>query len=406
MYIKRALEQSIINISGSFPVVLLTGARQVGKTTMLKKLGGEKRSYVTLDDPMVRELAVTDPALFFQRYTPPLLIDEIQYAPQLLPYIKIMVDRERKNGQFWLTGSQVFHLMKGVSESLAGRVGIVYLLGLSRAEIMDQSHHSGFVPRGNELKNANKLAMPLDLKTLYEEIYRGGMPAVFVDKKINLEVFFSSYVQTYLERDIKDLTQVGDELVFFRFLTAAAARTAQEVNYASLAGDVGISEPTAKQWLSILVSSGIVYLLEPYFNNTLKRLIKRPKMYFLDTGLCAYLTKWTSAETLEVGAMSGAFFETWVVTEIIKSYYFQGKRPPLCYYRDKDQKEIDLLIIEDNKVYPLEIKKSANPGREAIKHFAVLARTPLEIAGGGIICLCNDLIPINEQYWFIPVKVL
>jgi len=406
VYIKRALEQSIINISSSFPVVLLTGARQVGKTTMLKKLGGEKRSYVTLDDPMVRELAVTDPALFFQRYIPPLLIDEIQYAPQLLPYIKIMVDRERKNGQFWLTGSQVFHLMKGVSESLAGRVGIVNLLGLSRAEIMEQSHHSGFVPQSNELKNINKQAMPLDLKTLYEEIYRGGMPAVFVDKKINLEVFFSSYVQTYLERDIKDLTQVGDELVFFRFLTAVAARTAQEVNYASLAGDVGISEPTAKQWLSILVSSGIVYLLEPYFNNTLKRLIKRPKMYFLDTGLCAYLTKWTSAETLEVGAMSGAFFETWVVTEIIKSYYFQGKRPLLCYYRDKDQKEIDLLIIEDNKVYPLEIKKSANPGREAIKHFAVLARTPLEIAGGGIICLCNDLIPINEQYWFIPVKVL
>ncbi|HBK53767.1 DUF4143 domain-containing protein [Syntrophomonas wolfei] len=190
------------------------------------------------------------------------------------------------------------------------------------------------------------------------------------------------------------------------FFDCGRARTAQEANYASLAGDVGISEPAAKQWLSILVSSGIVYLLEPYFKNTLKRLIKRPKMYFLDTGLCAYLTKWTSAETLEAGAMSGVFFETWVVTEIIKSYYYQGKRPTLCYYQDKDQKEIDLLIIEDNKVYPLDIKKSANPGREAIKHFAVLAKTPLEIAGGGIICLCNDLIPINELYWFIPVKVL
>ena len=178
------------------------------------------------------------------------------------------------------------------------------------------------------------------------------------------------------------------------------------MNYAALASDTGISEPTAKQWLSILVSSGIVYLLEPYFNNTLKRLIKRPKLYFLDTGLCAYLTKWMSAETLEAGAMSGAFFETWVVTEIIKSYYFQGKRPPLCYYRDKDQREIDLLIIEDHKIYPIEIKKNANPGRDAIKHFTVLEKTQLEIADGGVICMCNDLIPIDAHYWFIPVKLL
>jgi len=406
MYIKRTTEEIILNISSSFPVVLLTGPRQVGKTTMLKKLGGDERSYVSLDDPMVRELATSDPALFLQRYTPPLLIDEIQYAPQLLPHIKMIVDAERKNGQFWLTGSQMFHLMKGVSESLAGRVGIVNLLGLSHAEIMGKSHQREFIPHTDVIKNKIKKANHIDLRTVYGEIYKGGMPAVIVDNNMNTDIFFSSYVQTYLQRDIKDLTQVGDELAFFRFLCAVAARTAQEVNYAALASDTGISEPTAKQWLSILVSSGIVYLLEPYFNNTLKRLLKRPKMYFLDTGLCAYLTKWTSAETLEAGAMSGAFFETWVVTEIIKSYYFQGKRPPLCYYRDKDQREIDLLIIEDHKVYPIEIKKSANPGRDSIKHFAVLEKTQLEIAGGGVICMCNDLTPIDAHYWFIPVKLL
>ncbi|MDD3270190.1 MAG: ATP-binding protein, partial [Syntrophomonadaceae bacterium] len=405
MYINRTAEKTVMNISNTFPVLLLTGPRQVGKTTMLKKLAGDDRNYVSLDDPMVRELATTDPALFLQRYTPPLLIDEIQYAPQLLSYIKIIVDREGEKGRFWLTGSQMFHLMKGVSESLAGRVGIVNLLGLSYAESLGNRVHNEFVPDIEGLKIRNKEAATIDLKMVYGKIYKGGMPAVYVENDINMDIFFSSYVQTYLQRDIKDLTQVGDELAFFRFLCTVAARTAQEVNYSSLANDTGISEPTAKQWLSILVSSGIVYLLEPYFNNTLKRLIKRPKMYFMDTGLCAYLTKWTSAETLEAGAMSGAFFETWVVTEIIKSYYFQGKRPPLCYYRDKEQREIDLLIIKDQKVYPLEIKKSANPGRDAIKNFSVLRKTQLEIAGGGVICMYDDLIPIDTNYWFIPVKL-
>lgn len=401
MYINRAMEKTVLNIQASFPVLLITGPRQVGKTTLLKRLAEPHRRYVTLDDPMLRELAVTDPALFLQRFEPPVLIDEIQYAPQLLPHLKMYVDQHQHNGDFWLTGSQMFHLMKNASESLAGRVGIVNLLGLANSELMEQITKP-FTTKPTELLEKLKTAKPLKLSAVYERIYKGSMPALYASDNINTEIFFSSYIQTYLQRDIKDLTQVGDELSFFRFLTCVAARTGQMVNYAEMAKDTGISPPTAKQWLSILVSSGIVTLVEPYFNNTLKRISKAPKIYFLDTGLCAYLTKWTTPEALETGAMSGAFFETWVVGEIIKSYYNAGKRPPLYYYRDKDQREIDLLIHENNLLYPIEIKKSGSPSPNAVKHFGVLANFGLEVGTGSVICLTNDLLPLDENNWYVP----
>lgn len=401
MYINRDLEKVVLRASKSFPVVLITGPRQVGKTTMLERLADDNRKYVTLDNPMARDIAVNDPALFIQRYAPPVIIDEIQYAPELLPCIKMYVDQHKNKGDFWLTGSQMFHLMNNVSESLAGRVGIINMLGFSNSELSGNSgtpYKTDFTILCDKLKTAKKQ----NLKEVYNRIFKGSMPAIYETEQ-DLEQFYSSYVNTYLQRDIKDLTQVGDELAFFRFLTCCAARTSQMVNYADIAKDVGISPPTAKQWLSILVSSGIVTLVEPYFNNTLKRIIKSPNMYFLDTGLCAYLTRWTNADSLEISAMSGAFFETYVVSEIIKSYYNAGKRPPIFYYRDTDNKEIDLIIEENGTLYPIEIKKSGNPKKDAIKHFSVLEKTGLTIGTGNVICLCSDVLPIDKMNYFVPI---
>lgn len=405
MYINRSMEKTVLGIQNSFPVLLITGPRQVGKTTMLKKLSNGNRQYVTLDDPLLRELAVLDPALFLQRFEPPVIIDEIQYAPELLPYIKMYVDENRRNGDFWLTGSQMFHLMKNVSESLAGRVGIINMLGLSNSEIMNQVSVP-FTTKPEEIMKKLKLTKHLNLNEIFKIVYKGSMPALYADENVSTNIFFSSYVQTYLQRDVKDLTQVGDELSFLRFLSSVAARTSQMVNYADMAKDTGISAPTAKQWLSILVSSGIIVLVEPYFNNALKRIIKSPKMYFLDTGLCAYLTKWTTPEVLEAGAMAGAFFESWVVSEIFKSYYNAGQRPPIYYYRDKDQREIDLIIHENDTLYPIEIKKSGNPSKDSIKHFNVFANTNVKVGNGSVICLSNNLIPIDKKNWFVPAWLI
>ncbi len=404
MYIDRNMESVILDANKAFPVLLITGPRQVGKTTMLKKLAENGRKYVTLDNPMAREIAVKDPELFMQRYEPPIIIDEIQYAPELLPYIKMYVDEHKSKGDFWLTGSQMFHLMKNVSESLAGRVGIINMLGLSTNEIKGNTG-APYKTDFNSLYEKMKITNKQGLVEVYDRIFKGSMPALYETEQ-NLELFYSSYVDSYLQRDIKDLTQVGDELAFMRFMVCCAARTSQMVNYADIAKDVGISPPTAKQWLSILVSSGIVVLIEPYFNNALKRIIKAPNMYFLDTGLCAYLTRWTSSETLEVSAMSGAFFETYVVSEIIKSYYNAGKRPPIFYYRDTDNKEIDLIIEQDNILYPIEIKKSGNPKRDATKHFEVLEKTGKEIGTGNVICLCSDILPIDKNNYFVPVWLI
>lgn len=403
-YIRRAAEKTAWEMAKHFPVLLVTGPRQVGKTTMLQNIAEKGRRYISLDDPVARNLAVSDPGLFLQRYQPPVIIDEIQYAPQLLPYIKLYVDEHKTKGDFWLTGSQVFYLMKGVSESLAGRVGIINMRGLSYSEIIGAESAAFKMDRETLLLKATRRPA-LQLANLFNLILKGSMPALYADEQ-ELEPFFASYMQTYLQRDVKDLTQVGDEMIFFRFVTCLAARTGQLLNLSDVARDTGISQPTAKQWLSILVSSGLVYLLEPYYNNILKRLIKTPKLYFLDTGLCAYLTRWITAESLEAGAMSGAFFETWVVAEIVKSYYNAGQRPPLYFYRDKDQQEVDVLIQANNILYPLEIKKSVNPGPQAGRHFKTLAKTKQPIGTGGIICLYSDLLPLDRNNWLVPVGLL
>jgi len=407
MYIPRTIEPQINWASQQFPVLLLTGARQVGKTTLLRHLSQEQRSYVTLDDPLVLSLARTDPALFMQRFPPPVLIDEIQYAPELLPYIKMSADRLGEFGLVWLTGSQQFHLMKGVSESLAGRVAVLQLFGLSRCELLGEGLEvTPFVPVPEEIAHRSRQARKLTLKELYGLIWRGSLPAIALNATVEHDLFYGSYVQTYLQRDVRDLARVGDELAFLRFLRATAARSGQLLNLADLARDADISPNTAKSWLSILQAAGTIYLMEPYHTNVTQRLVKTPKLYFLDTGLAAYLTEWASPETLEAGAMSGPILETWVVAELLKSYWHTGHRPPFYYYRDKDQREIDLLIMKDGILYPLEIKKTASPCREDVRHFGMLERLGLPVGPGGVICLAEQALPLTEKAQSIPVWMI
>ena len=407
MYVSRTLERFLGTAARQLPVIMLTGARQVGKTTLLKHLSQSERTYVTLDDPMVLSLAREDPPLFMQRFPPPVLIDEIQYAPELLPHIKMAVDRDRKPGQFWLTGSQQFHLMKGVSESLAGRVGIVRLLGLSRRELSGQGLESQpFLPTADEVSERIHTGKGLTLKNLYQLIWRGSFPAVALDDRMDRDLFYSSYVQTYLQRDVQDLARVGDEMAFLRFLRTAAARSGQMLNMSELARDADIAVNTAKNWLSILQASGTAYLLEPYHTNVTRRLVKTPKLYFLDTGLCAYLTEWSTPETLEAGAMSGAILETWIVAELLKSYMHNGLRAPFYYYRDKDRKEIDLIIVRDGAVYPLEVRKTASPGRNDVRHFRILGKLGIPAGPGGVICLAEQSLPLTTSAHSIPVSAL
>lgn len=407
MYVVRTLEAAILLADRQFPVLVLTGARQVGKTTLLRHLSGTERSYVTLDDPLVLHLARTDPALFMQRFPPPVLIDEIQYAPELLPYIKMAVDRRGEAGLFWLTDSQQFHLMKGVSESLAGRVAVLHLLGLSRCELLGQGADAApFLPTPEELARRAAHSVRITLQELYRLIWRGSLPVIALNEAMDRDLFYSSYVQTYLQRDVRDLARVGDELAFLRFLRAAAARTAQLLNLAELARDADIAPNTAKHWLSILEAAGAIYLLEPYHTNLTQRLVKTPKLYFLDTGLAAYLTAWASPQTLEVGAMAGPILETWVLGELLKSYWHAGRRPPFYYYRDKDRQEVDLLVVQDGVIHPLEIKRSASPGREDVRAFATLARLGLPIGPGGVICLAEQPLPLTATAQSIPVWLL
>jgi predicted AAA+ superfamily ATPase len=407
VYLPRTLKEAFLEASERFPVLLVTGARQVGKTTFLRELAGADRAYASLDDPRVLELARDDPALFLQRYPGPVLIDEIQYAPGLLPHIKMAVDSDREPGRFWLTGSQQFHLMRHVSESLAGRVGILQLLGLSRRErdgVADTA--APFVPVRDAPAVRSDGAARMGLLDLYERIWRGSYPALAADPGLAPDLFYGSYVQTYLQRDVRDLARVGDEGAFVRFVRACAARTAQLLNVSELARDAGVAPNTAKSWLSILVTSGIVYLLEPYHTSVTKRLVKSPKLYFLDTGLSSWLTEWSSPRTLEAGAASGAVFETWVVGELLKSWWHAGRRAPFYFYRDRDRREIDLLIVRDDRIHPVEIKKSASPGRRDIRHFGALDRLDRSVGAGAVVCLAAESLPLAENVVTIPAGLI
>jgi predicted AAA+ superfamily ATPase len=407
MFKVRTISKTIQRVSDMFPVLLLTGPRQVGKTTLLEACAGEGRRYVTLDDIEQRELALREPNLFLQRHQPPVIIDEVQYAPNLFSAIKIIVDQSKQPGLFWLTGSQKFHLMQGITETLAGRVAILDLLGLSQSELYDRTDDEPFLPTAQWIENARRHPRgPSQLMDIYRAIWLGSFPRLVLSGSDGRDVFYNSYIQTYIQRDVRALTRVGDEMVFQRFLRASAARTGQLINYADLARDVDVDQKTIKAWLSIMETSGLIYLLQPYHTNVTSRIIKTPKLYFLDTGLCAYLAQWSTSESLEAGAMSGAILETFMLSEILKSYWHHGKAANFYFYRDRDQKEVDLLIEQDNSLYPVEFKKSAAPGQGAIKNFQVLEKLDRAIGTGAVICLKESDLPLASTVSAVPVGYL
>ena len=409
MYITRHMEKPVMELNEQYPVLLLTGPRQVGKTTMLEHLievEGKGRKKVSLDDLTLRELAKTDPKMFFQLYQPPLLIDEVQYAPELFPYIKIMVDERHQPGDFWLTGSQLFKMMEGVQESLAGRVALLHLSPLSQSEIMKRPPEPPFsleLPLLSERQNGRQM---LNTPEVFQHIHQGGMPALVTGTYSNASIFYSSYIDTYMERDVRRLSNDIDSLKFLRFLRSVAARTSQQVNYKGIADDAEIDQTTAKNWLHVLEALGIIFLLEPYSNNVLKRTVSTPKLYFYDSGIVCYLTRWSSPETAMEGAMSGALLENYTVAEIIKTYQNAGQEPFLYYYRDKDAREIDLILERDGKLFPIEIKKMASPPKKLTKVFDLIDKFPLQRGTGAILCMADQLGAFDQNNLIVPISLI
>lgn len=405
-YIARNLEKVVLEVTKEYPVVLVTGPRQVGKTTMLQKLmEGTDRNYVSLDDLNERNLAKTDPEMFLQLHKPPILIDEVQYAPELFVYIKIHVDKYHNAGDFWLTGSQVFKRMSGIQESLAGRVAVLSLTSLSQAEICG-GEMQPFTLDIEELSARRKERTEADTGVIFDRIFRGSMPAIVSEKNSNSQIFYSSYLTTYIERDVRELSDAIDSLTFLHFITAVAARCGQILNIAEISRDADINQKQAKNWLGVLETLGLIFYLHPYSNNMLKRLVKTPKLYFYDTGLVCYLTKWSSAETLQSGAMNGAILENYVVAEIRKTYLNCGKDPYMYYYRDKDAREIDIILEHDGVLNPIEIKKSANPGSELIKVFKLLDKSSAKRSKGAFVCMKPELSAIDRENYIIPVWMI
>ncbi|MCL2045303.1 MAG: ATP-binding protein [Oscillospiraceae bacterium] len=406
MYIKRHIEnvlESAINEKGALCV---TGARQIGKSTVLKTLFQEHRE-LTLDEIRLRRLALEQPEEFFEQFEPPVFIDEIQYAPSLFPYMKIYIDKTNAKGAFILSGSQRHEMMTGVTESLAGSINLIDLYGLSLREIQGDEFSERFIPTQEYLSKRNPKT--LKYNEIWEHIWRGFYPEI-VAQNTDWSRFYSSYVRTYLDRDVSKLGQVRDMLQFERFMVAIAARTGQLLNISAISKDTGISVQTAERWLSILVASNIVFILKPYHNNIMKRLIKTPKTYFLDTGLASYLLGWDNAKVLQNGAMSGAMFETFVIGEIIKSWVnFDGVTPNMSfyYYRDKDGNEIDLLINRNGVLYPIEIKKNINCDKGDITAFKQLDKIPeIKRGDGCVVCMADDVFPISGNDKAVGVRFL
>ena len=406
-YIARHMEKKVLELSKSFSALLITGPRQAGKTTMLKELAkreGIGRGYVSLDDLNTRDMAKNDPKLFLQLHKPPVIIDEVQYAPELFTYIKIHVDEHHMPGAFWLTGSQIYRLMRGVQESLAGRVALLHLSPLSQREITGMPARP-FTVDFDVLLAESKTISPVSVPDMYERIWKGCMPGLLSGQS-ERDIFYSSYISTYLERDVREISGAIDALKFNRFVTAVAARCSQLVNFTALAEDADIDIQTAKSWLNILETLGIVFLLHPYSNNVLKRTIRTPKLYFYDTGLVCYLTRWSSAEVVESGAMSGALLENFTVSELMKSYQNTGLSPYLYFYRDRDAKEIDVILEGNGKLHPLEIKKTATPDRRIVRMFDIIEKSPLTRGTGAVLCMAQEFSAFDRDDLIVPIWMI
>ncbi len=405
-YIKRDLEPKILSLSEEYSAILITGPRQVGKTTVLRQLMQENRTYVTLDDLEDRAMAQKDPALFLQLHDRPILIDEIQYAPQLFSYIKIEIDNGAEPGSFWLTGSQAFRMMELAQESLAGRVALLHMPSLSQHEIYGSGNTSPFSINLDLLKERAKTHTPADMKEIYRRIWKGSMPGLISGRFSDRDVFYSSYLQTYIDRDISELIHLTDKLIFRDFIRAAACRIGQLLNIHDIAQDVGVSDDTAKRWLQVLEKSDIIFYLRPYSNNLLKRTVKTPKMYFFDTGLVSYLTKYSSPDILANGALNGAILENYVVAELLKTYQNSAKECLLWYYRDKEMHEIDMIIESDGMLHPLEVKRSVNPGKELIGAFDILDKGSVPKGKGALLCMRPELSAVNSNNYIIPIWMI
>ena len=409
MYYSRHLEPVVARIAKRKPVLVLTGARQVGKSTMLKEVYHDI-NYVTLNRPLVRESAKENPSLFFDANKPPVIVDEIQKAAELFDYIKDIVDEDKKKGQFYLTGSQSIKLMKNVSDSLAGRAGIIRMLGLSIRELAGIKYRNPFLPTASHMDGMSKSPFEFDYTKLISLIHKGFFPELHESESDlhDWSDYYSSYFQTYIEKDIKDVLNIQDESAFIKFIKAVASLTGEMLNMTTIAEMCGKDVKTVRAWLSALESSGLVYLLEPYANNFCKRLVKTPKLYFLDTGLACWLLGWNTPEQMVNGAMWGHIFESFVFVEILKSYYNDGiVKPPLYYYRDQDKNEIDLLISEGEFLYPIEIKTTSDPTKSMIRAFRCIDNIPAKKAGtGAVICLAKELLPLAGNVWIMPVQMI
>lgn len=399
-YIKRHIASTLHKMLSQFKVVLVTGPRQVGKSTLLKnELSGFE--YVTLDDMAELELARNDPAMFFKNHSLPIVIDEVQYAPEIFRQIKLLVDKSDKTGQICLTGSQTYSLMQNVSESLAGRIGILELEGLSMREKLNIPFANPFVPDEEYLSERVSTVVPS--ADIWNEIQKGSMPEMS-HEGTDWDLFYRSYIKSYIERDVRNLMNIKDEGIFYKFMVALASRTSCLFNAADIASTIGMSLKTVQHWISILEASGIIFFLRPYENNILKRAIKTPKIYFNDTGLVCYLVGWDSPKVAMNGAMSGELFENFIISEIAKSYFNCGKDlHNLFFYRDSNQKEIDLIISKDGFLFPVEIKKSAQVSISMAKNFPALKQLD-SMHTGTILCQCDKKMFLKNDVQCVPIE--